>query len=122
MGGDNAVTRAWETAGSGAAGTSSTGPDAGTSGASGAMGADSSRRCSSWPREDDRAGEVRALAPPFLAEEGAVTVPSFLFFATGNGLDSQRRKSGSSDMSENKMEVEHLLIYRDIFPLGELEA
>ena len=82
----------------------------------------SSWRCSSWPREDDWAGEVRALAPPFLAEEGVGTVPSFLFFAAGGGLDSQRRKSGSSDMSNNKMEVEHLLIHRDVMPLGELEA
>ena len=122
MGGGDVVTKAWETAGSRAAGTSSTGPDAGTSGASGAMGADSSRRCSSWPREDDRAGEVRVLAPPFLAEEGAVTVPSFLFFAAGSGLGSQRRKSGSSDKSENKMEVEHLLIHRDILPLRKPEA
>ena len=91
MGGDDAVTRAWETAGSGAAGTSSTGPDAGTSGASGAMGADSTRRCSSCPREDDRVGEVpvRALLPPFSAEGGAAAASSFLFFAEGVGLINQ---------------------------------
>ena len=89
MGGDNAVTRVWETAGFGAVGTSSTEPNAGTSGASGALGADSSWRRSSWPREDDRAGEVRVLLPPFSAEGGAAVVSPFLFFVEGVGLSNQ---------------------------------
>ena len=88
MGGSDIITRAWETAGSGAAGTSSASPSTGTSGASGAMGADSTRRCSSWPREDDRAGEMRALLPPFSAEGTAATF-SFLFFAEDVGLINQ---------------------------------
>ena len=60
--------------GTGAAGTSSAAPGAGTSEASRAMGADSTWRCSSWPREDDRAGEMRALLPPFSAEGGTAAV------------------------------------------------
>ena len=89
MGGSDIVTKAWEIAGSGAAGTSSAEPDAGTSGARGAMGADSPRRCSSWPREGDWIGEVRVLLPPFSTEGGAAAVSSFLFFAKGVGLVSQ---------------------------------
>ena len=96
MGGGDIVTRAWEIAGSGAAGTSSAAPSAGTFGASGAMGADSTRRCSSWPREDDRAGEMRVLLPPFCAEGGTAAVPSFLFFAEDAGLINQRQASGNN--------------------------
>ena len=96
MGGSDIVTKAWETADPGAAGTSSAAPSAGTSGASGAMGADSTRRCSSWPREDDRAGEMRALLPPFSAEGGTAAVSSFLFFAEDVGLINQGRASGNS--------------------------
>ena len=77
MGGGDIVTRAWEIAGSGAAGTSSATPGAGTSGANGAMGADSMRRCSSWTREDDWAGEMWALLPPFSAEGGTAAASSF---------------------------------------------
>ena len=124
MGGGDPVTRAWETAGSGAVGASSAEPDAGTSGASGAMGADSSRRCSSWPREGDRAAEVRALTPPFSAEGGAAAVPSFLLFAADDSLLNRGGTSGSGDMSKNKTEIEHLLIHRGVFhpPLKKLEA
>ena len=124
MGGGDAVTRAWETAGYGVVGTSSAEPDAGTSGARGAMGADSLRRCSSWPREGDRVGEVQALTSPFSAEGGAAAVPSFLLFAVDSGLDNQRRRSGSSDMRKNKTEIEHLLIHHGVFhpPLEKLEA
>ena len=86
MGGGDAVTRAWETAGFGVVGTPSAEPDAGTSGARGAMGANSSRRCSFWPREGDRAGELRVLLPPFSAEGGVAAVSPFLFFAEGVGL------------------------------------
>ena len=89
VGGGDAVTRAWETAGSGAVGTSSAEPDAGTSGARGARGADSSRRCSSWPREGNRGGEVRVLLPPFPAEGRTAAVSPFLFFAEGVGLINQ---------------------------------
>ena len=88
-GGGDVVTRAGEIKGSRAFGTSSAEPGTGTSGASGATGADSSRRCSSWPREGDRVGEVRVLSPPFSAEEGAAAVSSFLFFAEGIGLINQ---------------------------------
>ena len=97
MGGSDIVTRAWEIAGSGAAGTSSAAPSAGTSGASGAMGADSTRQCSSWPREDDWAGEMRALLPPFSAEGGTAAVSSCLFFAKDVGLINQGRVSGNNE-------------------------
>ena len=105
MGGADAVARTWEIAGYGAAGTPSTAPDAGTSGASGAMGADSTRRCSSWPREDDRVGEVRALLPPFSAEEGTAAVSSFLFFAKGVGLIDQGRTSGNNKYKQGQGEA-----------------
>ena len=96
MGGSDIITRAWETADPGADGTSSAAPSAGTSGASGAMGADSTRRCSSWPREDDRAGEMRVLLPPFSEEGGTAAVSSFLFFAEDVGLINRGRASGNN--------------------------
>ena len=95
VGGSDIVTRAWETAGSGAAGTSSAAPSTGTSGASRAVGADSTRRCSSCPHEDDRAGEMRALLPPFSAG-GTAAASSFLFFAEDVGLINQRRALGNN--------------------------
>ena len=61
----------------------------------------SSRGRPSGPREDDRAGEVRASSLPFPVEGGAaaagvsapggVTVSSFLFFAPGVGLIARWR-------------------------------
>ena len=96
MRGGDIVTRAWEIAVSGAAGTSLAAPSAGTSGASEAMGPDSTRQCSSWPREDDRAGEMRALLPPSSAEGGTAAVSSFLFFAEDVGLINQGRASGNN--------------------------
>ena len=96
VGGGDIVARAREIVGSGAAGTSSTAPDAGSSGASGAMGADSTQRCSSWPREDDRAGEMRALLPPFSAEGGTAAASCFVFFAEDVGLINQGRVSGNN--------------------------
>ena len=104
MGGSDIVTRAWEIAGSGAAGTSSAAPSAGTSGASGAMGADSTRRCSSWPREDDRAGEMRALLPPFSAG-GTAAASSFLLFAEDVGLINQGRVSGNNEYKQGQGEA-----------------
>ena len=100
MGGGDVVTKARETVGSRAAGTSSTGPDAGTSGASGAMGVDSMRRCSSWPRDDNRAGEVRVLLPPFSAEGGTAAVSSFLVVAEDVGLINQGRASGNNEYQQ----------------------
>ena len=97
MGGADVIARAWETTGSGAARTPPAEPDAGISRASGAMAADSMRRCSSWPREDDRAGEMRALLPPFSAEGGTAAVSSFLFFAEDVGLINQGRASGNNE-------------------------
>ena len=97
MGGGDFVTRTWEITGSGAAGTSSAAPGAGTSGPSGAMGADSTRRRSSWPREDDRAGEMRALLPPSSTEGGTSVVSSFLFFAEDVGLINQGRALGNDE-------------------------
>ena len=105
MGGSDTVTRAWETAGSGAAGTSSAAPSTGTSGASGAMGADSTRRCSSWPREGDRAGEIRALLPPFSTEGGTTDASSFLFFAKDVGLINQGRVSGNDEYKQGQDEA-----------------
>ena len=105
MGGGDIVTRAWEIAGSGAAGTSSTVAGAGTFGATGAMGDDSTRRCSSWPREDDRAGEMRALLPPFSAEGGMAAASSFLFFAEDVGLINQGRASGNDEYSQGQGEA-----------------
>ena len=60
------------------------------------MGADSTRRRSSWPREDDRAGEMRALLPPFFAEGGTAAISSFLFFAEDVGLINQGLASGNN--------------------------
>ena len=50
------------------------------------MGAGSSCRCSSWPREGDRGGEVRVLSPVFFVEGGAAAAPSLLFFTEDAGL------------------------------------
>ena len=96
MAGSDAITRAWETAGPGAARTSSAVPSAGTSRANGAMGADSTRRCSSWLHEDDRAGEMQALLRPFSAEGGTAVVSSFLFIAEDVGLINQGRASANN--------------------------
>ena len=60
------------------------------------MGADSMRRGTSWPREDDRAGEMWALLPPFSAEEGTAAVSSFLFFAEDVSLINQGRALGNN--------------------------
>ena len=102
MGGGDIVTRAWETATSGVAGTSSVVPGAATSGARRAMGASSMWQCSSWPREDDRAGEMRALLPPFPAKGGTVAASSFLFFAEGVGLFNQGRALGNDEYKQGK--------------------
>ena len=104
MGGGDFVTRTWEITGSGAAGTSSAAPSAGTSGASGAMGADSTRRCSSWPREDDRAGETRALLPPFSVGGGMAAASSF-FFGEDVGLIDQGRASGNDEYKQGQGEA-----------------
>ena len=104
MGGSDIITRAWETAGSGAVGTSSAARSIGTSGASGAMGADSTRRCSSWRREDDRAEEMRALLPPFSAG-GMAVASSFLFFAEDIGLINQGRVSGNDNYKQGQGEA-----------------
>jgi len=105
VGGADIVARTWEIAGSGAAGTSPAELDTGTSGASGAMGADSTRRCSSWPREYARVGEVRALLPPFSAEEGTAAVSSFLFFAEGAGLIDRGLMSGNNKYKQGQGEA-----------------
>ena len=105
MGGGDIVARAWEIAGSGAAGTSSAAPSTGTSRASGAMGADSTRRCSSWPREDDQAGEMRALLPPFSAEGGTAAASCFVFFAEDVGLINQGRASGNDEYKQGQGEA-----------------
>ena len=60
------------------------------------MGADSKRRCSSWPREDDRAGEMRALLPPF-SVGGTVAASSFLLFADDVDLINQGPVSGINE-------------------------
>ena len=97
--------RAWETADPRAAGTSSAAPSAGTSGASGAMGADSTWRCSSWPREDDRAGEMQALLPPFSMEGGTAAAYSFLFFTEDVGLINQGLASGNDEYKQGQGEA-----------------
>ena len=104
MGGSDIITRAWETAGSGESGTSSAAPSTGTSGASGDMGADSTRRCSSWPREDDRAREMWALLPPF-STEGTAAASSFLFFAEDVVLINQGRISGNDEYKQGQGEA-----------------
>ena len=68
----------------------------GASRVSGATGADSSPEHSCWPREDDRAGDMQALLPPFpvsddtaMVEEpipGGVAASSFSLFAVGSSL------------------------------------
>ena len=70
------------------------------------MGADSTRRCSSWPREDDRAGEMRALLPPFSAEGGTAAISSFLFFAEDVGLINQGRASGNGEHKRGQGEAQ----------------
>ena len=106
MGGGDIVTRAWETATSGEAGTSSAAPGADTSGASRAMWASSTWQCSSWPREDDRAGEMRELLPPFSAEGGTAAASSFLFFAEDVGLINQGRASGNGEHKPGQGEAQ----------------
>ena len=105
MGGGDIVTRAWEIAGFGAAGTSSAAPSAGTSGARGAMGDDSTRRCSPWPHEDDRAGEMRALLPPFSEEGGTDAASSFIFFAEDISLTNQGPASGNEECKQGQGEA-----------------
>ena len=105
MGGGDIITRTWETATSGAAGTPSAAPGASNSGASRAMGAGSMWRCSSWPREDDWAGEMRALLPPFPEEGGTDAASSFLFFAEDDGLINQGPASGNEECKQGQGEA-----------------
>ena len=105
MGGGDIFTRAWETATYGVAGTTSVVPGVDASRASGAMGAGSMWRCSSWPREDDRAGEMRVLLPPFSAEGGTAAASSFLFFAEDVGLINQGRASGNDEYKQGQGEA-----------------
>ena len=70
------------------------------------MGADSTRRCSSWPREDDWAGEMRALLPPF-SVGGTAAASSFLFFVEDVGLINQGRASGNGEHKQGQGEAQY---------------
>ena len=63
------------------------------------------QRCSSWPCEDDRAGEIRALLPPFSAGGGTAAASSFFFFAEDVGLIDQGRASGNDEYKQGQGEA-----------------